>query len=110
MVGAVVVCQFTFSSVSQVVVGVLMGPVVAEMGWQIWQFTLGSSMGLAMGAISGVFLLSYGIFRFFAEFFREPDAHLGAVALGWVTMGQLLSIPMALLGIGLWIRVMRQEG
>ena len=55
MVGAVVVCQFTFGSVSQVVVGVLMGPVVAEMGWQIWQFTLGSSMGLAMGAISGVF-------------------------------------------------------
>jgi len=63
----------------------------------------------ATGAISGVFLLSYGVFRFFAEFFREPDAHLGAVALGWVTMGQLLSLPMALFGVGLWIRAMRHR-
>ena len=64
----------------------------------------------ATGAISGVFLLSYGVLRFFAEFFREPDAHLGAVALSWMTMGQLLSLPMALFGIGLWIRAVRQEG
>ena len=63
----------------------------------------------ATGAISGIFLLSYGMLRFSVEFFREPDTHLGAVALGWVTMGQLLSIPMALLGFGLWIRAIRQR-
>ena len=73
----------------------------------VWMY---SKRPRATGAISGVFLLSYGVFRFFAEFFREPDAHLGAVALGWVTMGQLLSLPMALFGIGLWIRAMRQKG
>ena len=54
LVGAAVVCQFTFLSVGQVVVGVLMGPVVEEMGWQIWQFTLGASMGTAVGAFSGI--------------------------------------------------------
>jgi phosphatidylglycerol:prolipoprotein diacylglycerol transferase len=62
------------------------------------------------GTISAVFLLSYGVLRFFAELFREPDAHLGAVALGWMTMGQLLSVPMALFGIGLWIWATRQKG
>ncbi|KAA1292829.1 MAG: hypothetical protein EGP13_00555, partial [SAR202 cluster bacterium] len=54
LVGAAVVCQFTFLSVGQVVVGVLMSPVVDEMGWQIWQFTLGASLGTAVGALSGM--------------------------------------------------------
>ena len=54
LVGAAVVCQFTFLSVGQVVVGVLLGPVVDEMGWKVWQFTLGSSVGTAMGALSGI--------------------------------------------------------
>jgi phosphatidylglycerol:prolipoprotein diacylglycerol transferase len=72
----------------------------------VWMY---SKRPRATGAISGVFLLSYGVFRFFAEFFREPDAHLGAVALGWVTMGQLLSLPMVLFGVGLWIRAMRHR-
>ena len=62
------------------------------------------------GTISAVFLLSYGMLRFFAELFREPDTHLGTVALGWMTMGQLLSLPMALFGIGLWIWATRQKG
>ena len=47
-------CQFTFLSVGQVVVGVLLGPMVDEMGWQVWQFTLGASMGTAVGALSGM--------------------------------------------------------
>jgi phosphatidylglycerol:prolipoprotein diacylglycerol transferase len=38
------------------------------------------------------------------EFFREPDAHLGTVALEWVTMGQLLSLPVALAGFWLLLR------
>lgn len=49
-------------------------------------------------AVSGMFLLFYGIFRFFVEFYRVPDAHLSYLALGWVTMGQILSAPMIILG------------
>ena len=45
-------------------------------------------------AVSGMFLLFYGAFRFFVEFYRVPDADLGYLALGWVTMGQILSAPM----------------
>lgn len=45
-------------------------------------------------AVSGVFLLLYGTFRFLVEFVRMPDAHLGSVAFGWMTMGQSLSLPM----------------
>jgi len=54
-------------------------------------------------AVAGVFSLGYGCLRFFAEFFREPDAHLGFQALGWVTRGQLLSLPMVALGIFLLV-------
>lgn len=53
------------------------------------------------GAISGLFLICYGAFRFFVELFRMPDAHLGYLALGWVTMGQILSVPMVIAGIAL---------
>lgn len=49
-------------------------------------------------AVSGMFLLWYGVFRFFVEFYRVPDADLGYLALGWVTMGQILSAPMIVLG------------
>jgi phosphatidylglycerol:prolipoprotein diacylglycerol transferase len=50
-------------------------------------------------ATSGLFLLCYGLFRFVIEFFREPDAQLGYIAWGWLTEGQLLSLPMMILGI-----------
>jgi len=50
-------------------------------------------------AVSGVFLVGYGALRFVAEFFREPDAHIGFDALGWMTRGQLLCIPMLLAGL-----------
>ena len=49
-------------------------------------------------AVSGMFLILYGAFRSFVEFFREPDGHIGFVALDWLTMGQLLSLPMIVLG------------
>lgn len=49
-------------------------------------------------AVSGMFLLLYGIFRFVVEFYRVPDAHLGYLALDWITMGQILSAPMILAG------------
>ena len=50
-------------------------------------------------AVSGLFLLGYGCFRLISEFFREPDAHMGFVLADRVTAGQLLSVPMVLLGI-----------
>jgi len=50
-------------------------------------------------AVSGVFALSYGVFRFLVEFVRQPDAQLGYLAFGWLTMGQLLSLPMVMVGI-----------
>jgi len=49
-------------------------------------------------AVSGLFLLLYGMFRFFIEFYRVPDAHLGYLSLGWVTMGQVLTVPMVAAG------------
>jgi phosphatidylglycerol:prolipoprotein diacylglycerol transferase len=52
-----------------------------------------------MAAVSGLFLIGYGCFRFMAEFFREPDAHIGYLAGEWLTMGMLLSLPMVLAGI-----------
>jgi phosphatidylglycerol---prolipoprotein diacylglyceryl transferase len=50
------------------------------------------------GRLTGAFLIGYGIARSIAELFREPDAHLGFL-LGGLTMGQLLSLPMVLVGI-----------
>ena len=49
-------------------------------------------------AISSLFLLCYGLFRFIVEFFRQPDLQLGFIAFGWLTMGQLLSLPMIVIG------------
>ncbi len=54
-----------------------------------------------VGAVSGLFLIGYGVFRFAVEFVRVPDAHLGYLALDWVTMGQVLSLPMIIAGIAL---------
>ncbi|MCK7549160.1 prolipoprotein diacylglyceryl transferase [Marinobacter koreensis] len=49
-------------------------------------------------AVSGLFLLCYGIFRFLVEFVRQPDPQLGYLAFNWLTMGQVLSSPMILAG------------
>ena len=51
-----------------------------------------------VGRISGFFLIGYGAMRFVAEYFREPDAHLGLLALG-LSMGQWLCVPMVLIGL-----------
>ena len=59
-------------------------------------------------AVSGMFLLLYGVFRFFVEFYRVPDAHLDYLALGWVTMGQILSVPMIIIGVWLLILAYRK--
>lgn len=61
----------------------------------LWWF---SSKPRPRFAVSALFLFCYGIFRFILEFFRQPDIQKGFVAFNWMTMGQLLSIPMMLLG------------
>ena len=61
-------------------------------------------------AVSGMFLLCFGIYRFIIEFFRQPDAHLGYLAFGWLTMGQVLSAPMVVLGLFLiWFAYKHQN-
>ena len=65
----------------------------------LWWF---SSKPRPTGAVSGLFLLGYGVFRFAVEFTREPDGFLGLLTLG-LSMGQWLSLPMALVGVALII-------
>ena len=60
-------------------------------------------------AVSGLFLMLYGVFRFFVEFYRVPDAHLDYLALGWVTMGQILSTPMIIIGATMLIMGYRSQ-
>lgn len=67
----------------------------------LWVF---SSRPRKAGAVGGLFLVGYALSRFVVEFFREPDAHLGAVAFDWMTMGQLLSLPMFVFGLWLLLR------
>ncbi|WP_017443707.1 prolipoprotein diacylglyceryl transferase [Gayadomonas joobiniege] len=55
------------------------------------------------GMIAGLFALGYGSFRFIVEYFREPDAHLQNFMGGFMTMGQLLCVPMILVGLALII-------
>ncbi len=59
-------------------------------------------------AVTGMFLLMYGIFRSFVEFFREPDADIGYLAMDWLTMGQLLSLPMIVAGATMLILAWRR--
>lgn len=61
-------------------------------------------------AVSGMFLVFYGLFRFVVEFVRMPDAALGYLAFGWLTMGQVLSLPMIAAGAGLLVWAYRGAG
>ena len=62
----------------------------------------------SLGAVSGLFLVCYSIFRFLIELVREPDAHIGYLAFGWLTLGQVLTLPM--LGFGLWLLFRQPPG
>jgi phosphatidylglycerol---prolipoprotein diacylglyceryl transferase len=61
-------------------------------------------------AVSGLFAVCYGIFRFIVEFVRVPDAQLGYLAWGWLTMGQVLCVPMVLAGLGLMVYAYKRQG
>jgi phosphatidylglycerol---prolipoprotein diacylglyceryl transferase len=60
-----------------------------------------------LGQVSGAFLIGYGLLRFIAEFFRQPDSFLGLLSLG-MTMGQWLCVPMVAAGVWLWLRGARR--
>lgn len=61
------------------------------------------------GQVAGAFLAGYGVFRFIAEYFREPDSYLGLLAWN-MSMGQWLSIPMVVVGAMLWTWAARRPG
>jgi phosphatidylglycerol---prolipoprotein diacylglyceryl transferase len=71
----------------------------------LWAF---SSRPRPTMAVSGLFLLCYGCFRFLVEFVRLPDPQLGYLAFDWVTMGQLLSTPMIAFGVVLLVLAYRR--
>ena len=90
------------------------GPPVARHPSQLYEATL---EGLVLFTIlwiftrrprpryapSGLFLICYSLARIGVEFVREPDVGIGYLAFGWLTMGQLLSLPMLLPGVWLWV-------
>jgi phosphatidylglycerol:prolipoprotein diacylglycerol transferase len=59
-------------------------------------------------AVSGLFLLCYGVFRFLVEFVRQPDAQIGYLAFDWLTMGHVLSLPMIVLGAAFLVYAYRR--
>lgn len=83
---------------SQLYEALLEGPVLFGL---LWWLRLRTRFH---GQILSAFLLLYGVFRFVAEFFREPDAQLGFIAFG-LSMGQILCVVMILSGIGLFVYV-----
>ena len=72
----------------------------------VWWF---SSKPRPRMAVTGLFALGYGSFRFFVEFYREPDLHLGYVAFDWLTMGQVLSAPLIIGGAILMLLAYRKS-
>ncbi len=84
---------------SQIYEAVLEGAILFVV---LWVFSLKKRR---RGLISALFLMLYGVFRFLVEFTREPDAHLNFILWGWLTMGQLLSVPLVVAGIWMWLRM-----
>ena len=72
----------------------------------LWWF---ASTEPKQGRVAAAFLVGYGAFRFIAEFFREPDAHLGLLSMG-MSMGQWLCVPMLVGGAVLWLWAGRTGG
>ena len=72
----------------------------------LWWFTRRPRPAMAA---SGVFLIGYGLARTLVELVRVPDAHLGYLAFGWVTMGQVLTLPMIAAGVVLTIVALTRD-
>ena len=88
---------------SQLYEGLLEGLVLFVV---LWIF---STRPRKAGAVSGLFALLYAVFRFGVEFVRVPDAQLGYLAFGWLTMGQLLCLPLMAAGLWLLCRTPRER-
>ncbi|MEM7082600.1 MAG: prolipoprotein diacylglyceryl transferase [Pseudomonadota bacterium] len=88
---------------SQLYEGILEGLVLFVV---LWWFSRSTRPRMA---VSGLFLLGYGAFRFLVEFVRLPDADKGYLLFDWVTMGQILSTPMILIGLLLLVLAYRQN-
>jgi len=89
------------------------GDGIARHPSQLYQFALEGLLLFALlwwygstrrhtGQVAAAFLVGYGIFRFIAEYFREPDSFLGLLA-GGMSMGQWLCLPMIAAGAALWV-------
>lgn len=72
----------------------------------LWLFTRKSRPVMAT---SGMFALFYGLFRFSVEFVRIPDTHIGYLYFNWMTMGQILSLPLIIVGITLLLLAYRKR-
>ncbi len=94
------------------------GSMLARHPSQIYQFLLEGLLLFVLlwlyarrprkrGEVAGAFLVGYGVLRFTAEYFREPDAFLGLLGLG-LSMGQWLCVPMVVAGVALWLGAQRQ--
>lgn len=70
----------------------------------VWFYSDASKREVKPGFVSGLFLVGYGVSRSFVELFREPDAHIGFIGFDFLTMGQLLSLPMIAIGLMLLVR------
>ena len=86
---------------SQLYEAILEGLVLFTILWSLAQ------KPMPKGLLFGIFLTFYGLFRCFVEFFREPDPQLGLIG-GVISMGQILSIPMILIGIGVIVWALRR--
>lgn len=62
-----------------------------------------------MGAVSGLFLIGYGVFRIIVEFFRQPDAQFTGEWVQYISMGQILSIPMIVVGVVMMVWAYRRR-
>jgi phosphatidylglycerol:prolipoprotein diacylglycerol transferase len=83
---------------SQIYEAILEGPILLAGVWMVkaWK-------NRRDGQIAAAFVILYALFRFLVEFTREPDKQLGYIAFGWLTMGQLLSVVIGLLGAIAWV-------
>jgi phosphatidylglycerol---prolipoprotein diacylglyceryl transferase len=86
---------------SQIYEAILEGPLLLAVVWWVKSWK-----NRRDGEIAATFIIAYAIFRFLVEFTREPDKQIGFIAFDWLTMGQLLSLGIGLVGIIwlLWLR------
>ncbi len=75
------------------------------LGLFLWWY---SSSPRPRGSVMALFGLGYATARFIVEFFRQPDAHMGYVALNWMTTGQVLSILMAAASLAVYVWAVRR--